>query len=42
MQKGYKPDYQIIMEEISLIELIPSNELDEKLILTALQYYNNQ
>ena len=39
VKKGYKPDYEFILEEISFIELI--NELDNKLSLTALQYYLN-
>ncbi len=39
VRKGYKPDYEFILEEISFIELI--NELDNKLSLTALQYYLN-
>lgn len=39
VRKGYKPDYEFILEEISFIELI--NELDNKLSLTTLQYYLN-
>ncbi len=41
IQKGYKLDYEFILEEISLIELIQNNELDYKSCLTALQYYLN-
>lgn len=43
VRKGYQPNYEIILEEISFIDLIGNKELDEKLSLTALQYYlNNQ
>ena len=38
-KKGYKLDYEFILEEISFIELI--NNLDKNLSLTALQYYLN-
>ena len=41
VRKGYKPDYESILEEISFIELIQNNEIDNKLSLTALQYYLN-
>lgn len=41
VKKGYKLDYEFILEEISFIELIQNNELDDKLSLTALQYYLN-
>ena len=41
VRKGYKPDYEFILEEISFIELIQNNEIDNKLSLTALQYYLN-
>lgn len=40
-RKGYKPDYEFILEEISFIDLIENNEIDQKLSLTALQYYLN-
>ena len=41
--KGYQPDYQFILEEISFIDLIENKEIDDNLSLTALQYYlNNQ
>lgn len=39
VRKGYKPDYQFILEEISFIDI--QNELDDNLSLTALQYYLN-
>ena len=41
VRKGYKLDYEFILEEISFIELIQNNEIDDKLSLTALQYYLN-
>ncbi len=41
IRKGYKPDHEFILEEISFIELIQNNEIDNKLSLTALQYYLN-
>ena len=31
IRKGYKPDYEFILEEISFIDLIPHNEIDRKL-----------
>ena len=36
VRKGYKPNYEFILEEISFIELIQNNEIDSKLSLTAL------
>lgn len=36
VRKGYKPDYQFILEEISFID---NNDLDNS--LTILQYYLN-
>lgn len=43
IQKGQKPNYEFILEEISFINLIKNREIDDKLSLTALQYYlNNQ
>lgn len=39
VRKGYKPDYQFILEEISFIDI--QNKLDDNLSLTALQYYLN-
>lgn len=41
IRKGYKPDYEFILEEISFIDLIQHNEIDIKLSLIALQYYLN-
>ena len=41
VRKGYKLDYEFILEEISFIELIQNNKIDNKLSLTALQYYLN-
>lgn len=41
VKKGYKLDYEFLLEEISFIELIQNNELDNNLPLTALQYYLN-
>lgn len=41
VRKGYQPDYEFILEEISFIDLIKNNELDDNLSLTALQYYLN-
>lgn len=36
VRKGYKPDYEFILEEISFIELFQDRDLDDKLSLTAL------
>jgi len=36
VRKGYKPDYEFILEEISFIDLIKNREIDDKLSLTAL------
>lgn len=41
VRKGYKPNYEFILEEISFIDLIKNKEIDDKLSLTALQYYLN-
>ena len=41
VRKGYKPNYELILEEISFIDLIKNKEIDDKLSLTALQYYLN-
>ena len=41
VRKRYKLDYEFILEEISFIELIQNNKIDNKLSLTALQYYLN-
>lgn len=40
-KKGYKLDYEFILEEISFIDLIQNNEIDDKLSSIALQYYIN-
>lgn len=40
-RKGYKLDYEFILEEISFINLIKDNEIEDKLSLIALQYYLN-
>ena len=41
VRRGYKPNYEFILEEISFIDLIKNKEIDDKLSLTALQYYLN-
>ena len=41
VRRGYKPNYEFILEEISFIDLIKNMEIDDKLSLTALQYYLN-
>ena len=41
IRKGYKPNYQTILEEISFIDLIENNKIDTRLSLIALQYYIN-
>lgn len=41
IRKGYKPNYEFVLEEISFIDLIQHNEIDKKLSLIALQYYLN-
>ncbi len=41
IRKGYKPDYEFILEEISFIDLIQHDEIDRKLSLIVLQYYLN-
>lgn len=41
VRKGYRLDYEFMLEEISFIELIQNGEIDDKLSLTALQYYLN-
>ena len=40
-RKGYKLDYEFILEEISFINLIKDNKIEDKLSLIALQYYLN-
>lgn len=41
VRKGYRLDYEFIMEEISFVDLIKDNKIDDKLSLSALQYYIN-
>lgn len=41
VRKGYKPNYEILLEEISFVDLIQNNDLDENFSLTVLQYYSN-
>lgn len=41
IQKGYKLDYNFIMEEISLIGLLEDFELDERPSLFVTQFYLN-
>lgn len=41
IRKGYKLDYEFILEEISLIDTIENKNLDDRLSLIALQYYLN-
>lgn len=41
IKKGYKLNYEFILEEISFIDLIENNKIDKKLSLIALQYYLN-
>ena len=36
VRKGYKPNYEFILEEISFIDLIKNRKIDDKLSLTAL------
>lgn len=41
VKKGHHLNYEFILEEISFIDLIQNKDIDEKLSLTALQYYLN-
>ena len=41
VKKGYKLDYEFILEEISFVDLIKDRKLDDQLMLVALQYYSN-
>lgn len=41
VKKGYKPDYELILEEVSFIELIENGELDDRFAITVLQFYLN-
>ena len=40
-RKGYRINYEFILEEISFIDLIKNNEIEDRLSLTVLQYYLN-
>lgn len=41
IRKGYRPNYEFILEEISCIDLIQKHELDDRLRKIMLQYYIN-
>lgn len=41
VKKGYKVNYEFILEEISFINLIQNLEIEDQLSLTTLQYYLN-
>ena len=41
VRKGYRLDYEFILEEISFVDLIKDNKIDNELALSALQYYFN-
>ena len=41
VRKGHKPNYETILEEISFVDIVNNKEIDDKLSLTALQYYLN-
>lgn len=41
IRKGYRVNYEYLLEEISFINLIQDKEIDDKLSLTILQYYLN-
>lgn len=41
VKKGYRLDYEFILEEISLIQLIENNELNYRSNLNKIQYYLN-
>lgn len=41
VRKGYRVNYEYLLEEISFINLIQDKEIDDKLSLTILQYYLN-
>lgn len=40
-KKGYRLDYEFILEEISFINSIQNGDIDDKLSLIILQYYLN-
>jgi hypothetical protein len=39
--KGYKEDYEFILEEISAIDLVEGNWIDSRTSLLYIQYYLN-
>lgn len=41
VRKGCRLDYEFILEEISFVDLIKDYKIDNKLALSALQYYLN-
>lgn len=41
IRKGYRPDHEFILEEISFVDLIQNNLIDDRLSLITLQYYLN-
>nr|DAR60416.1 MAG TPA: hypothetical protein [Caudoviricetes sp.] len=40
-EKGHKPDYQFILEEISLVGLSSDNLLDKRRLIFTIQFYLN-
>lgn len=40
-EKGHKPDYQFILEEISLVGLSSDNLLDKRRLIFIIQFYLN-
>ena len=41
LEKGYKLDYQLILEQISLIDLLENNEIDDTKSMFISQFYIN-
>lgn len=41
MQKGYLPDFQFILSEIQIIDMLSQDLLEEQFSLYALQFYLN-
>lgn len=41
MQKGYLPDFQFILSEIQIIDMLSQDLLEEQFSLFALQFYLN-
>lgn len=41
LEKGYKLDYQLILEQISLINLLEDGEIDDKRSIFISQFYLN-